>query len=136
MESSGLEGFFRGMLKMLGEGLKGPGEEGLKVLVIFVGSWGGFKAALGSWEGCWWVLGVFGVPVAFFWVPLTPLVFPRTTVTEEYRVPDGMVGLSESGGILEGSRVVGGLPENSGAIPKLPSVSSPCSHRPWRGADQ
>ena len=28
---------------------------------------------------------------------------PRsTTVTEEYRVPDGMVGLSEWGGVLEG----------------------------------
>lgn len=35
---------------------------------------------------------------------MTPLVSPRTTVTEEYRVPDGMVGLSESGEILEGLR--------------------------------
>lgn len=51
MESSGFEAFFSGMLKMLGGGLKGPQEEELKVLVTFVGSWGGFKMALGRWEG-------------------------------------------------------------------------------------
>lgn len=74
----------------------------------------------------WAVRGVLVGPGGFwgahgvFWGPHDPLVPPRTTVTEEYRVPDGMVGLSESGGSFGGP---GGSGTAWGALGTSPNPS-------------
>uniref|UniRef100_A0A8C3UA59 KH-type splicing regulatory protein n=1 Tax=Catharus ustulatus TaxID=91951 RepID=A0A8C3UA59_CATUS len=87
----------------------------------------------------WAVRGVLVGPGGFwgahgvFWGPHDPLVPPRTTVTEEYRVPDGMVGLiigrggeqinkiqQDSGCKVQISPDSGGLPERSVSLTGSP----------------